>query len=295
MNKKIIVLLAIFLFSTVATFSQKIENSNNLLWQISGKNIEKPSYIFGTMHMMPQKDFFYPNQFKEKFNSCQVLVMEIDMDISIKEQLALLPKVMYPDKKTLKDYMDEDDYNKYRVFFTDTMGLKKKKLTKFEKIRPFFAYSLILKKLLPGKIAMFEPKLNKMAKKKKMDIYGLETLDFQMNMVEDISIEEQVEMFLISEDASKTNNLVTEFFETVDMYKKQNIDGMTEMTEEESGENEEFTKTFLTDRNENWIPKIEKLISNKPTFIAVGAAHLGGDLGVLNLLREAGYTVTAVK
>jgi len=266
MNKKIIVLLAIFLFSTVATFSQKIENSNNLLWQISGKNIEKPSYIFGTMHMMPQKDFFYPNQFKEKFNSCQVLVMEIDMDI-----------------------------NKYRVFFTDTMGLKKKKLTKFEKIRPFFAYSLILKKLLPGKIAMFEPKLNKMAKKKKMDIYGLETLDFQMNMVEDISIEEQVEMFLISEDASKTNNLVTEFFETVDMYKKQNIDGMTEMTEEESGENEEFTKTFLTDRNENWIPKIEKLISNKPTFIAVGAAHLGGDLGVLNLLREAGYTVTAVK
>jgi len=295
MNKKIIILLVIFLFSTVAIFSQKVENSNNLLWQISGENLETPSYIFGTMHMMPKKDFFYPNRFKEKFNSCEVLVMEIDLDISLKEQLALAPKIMYPNGGTLKDYMQEEDYNKYRIFYIDSMDFSKKKLTKYEKIRPFFAYSLILKKLLPGKMVLYEPKLSKMAKKRKMEIYGLETLDFQMSMVDDIPIEEQVEMFLIPEEASKTNNVVTEFYKTVEIYHKQDIDGMAEMTEEEAGENEKFIKAFLTDRNKDWIPKIEKLIANKPTFIAVGAAHLGGDLGVLNLLREAGYTVTAVK
>ncbi len=294
MNKKITLLLIVFLFSTFATFSQKTENSKNLLWEISGKDLKTSSYVFGTMHMMPKKDFFYPNQFMEKFYSCEVLVMEINMDLSLKEQLALAPKVKYPEGKTLKDYMAEEDYNKYRAFFTDTMGLKASKLNTYEKLKPFFAYSLILKKLLPGKMVMFEPKLSKMAKKKKMEIYGLETIDFQMDMVGSISIEEQVEMFLIPEDASKTNNLVTEFFKTTEIYKTQDIEGMMEMTEEEADGNEQFIKTFLTDRNKDWIPKIEKLIANKPTFIAVGAAHLGGEFGVLNLLREAGYTVTAV-
>ena len=51
----------------------------------------------------------------------------------------------------------------------------------------------------------------------------------------------------------------------------------------------------LFKRNQNWIPKIEEKIKDHSCFIAVGAAHLPGDKGVLNMLKQKGYTVTPVK
>ncbi len=295
MKKNIISILVVFLLFSLNAFSQKTENSKNLLWEISGKDLKTSSYIVGTMHMMPKKDFFFPNKLEEKFNSCKVLVVEANMDMGLKDQLALASKVKYPEGKTLQNYMTEEEYKSYRNFFIETMGLKEKKLNKYENLKPFYAYSLILKSLLDGKMVMYEPKLSKMAKKKKMDIVGLETIEFQMDMVEDISIEDQVEMFLIPKDVNKDKNLITDFNSTVEIYKNQDIEKMLEMNEEEAAGNEEFIQTFLIDRNKDWIPKIEKQISEQATFIAVGAAHLGGDFGVLNLLREAGYTVKPVE
>jgi uncharacterized protein YbaP (TraB family) len=52
---------------------------------------------------------------------------------------------------------------------------------------------------------------------------------------------------------------------------------------------------LLDNRNQNWIPKIEKVAKEKPTLFAVGAAHLPGENGVIALLRKKGYTVEAVK
>jgi uncharacterized protein YbaP (TraB family) len=57
----------------------------------------------------------------------------------------------------------------------------------------------------------------------------------------------------------------------------------------------EFNANFLVKRNQNWIPQISKMVQEKPIFIAVGAGHLPGEQGVLKLLQEAGYTITAVE
>ena len=51
---------------------------------------------------------------------------------------------------------------------------------------------------------------------------------------------------------------------------------------------------MLSGRNKDWIPKMEKMMADKPSFFGVGAMHLGGKNGVINLLKEAGYTVEAV-
>jgi uncharacterized protein YbaP (TraB family) len=56
-----------------------------------------------------------------------------------------------------------------------------------------------------------------------------------------------------------------------------------------------FKENFLNQRNKNWIPEIEKLISSQKTFIAVGAGHLPGEFGVIELLRKKGYSVNSVK
>ena len=57
----------------------------------------------------------------------------------------------------------------------------------------------------------------------------------------------------------------------------------------------DFENDLLVTRNQNWIPKIQQITKEKPTFFAVGAGHLGGKKGVIALLRDAGFTVKAVK
>ena len=60
-------------------------------------------------------------------------------------------------------------------------------------------------------------------------------------------------------------------------------------------DNKAFAKRLLDDRNVTWVPKIERLMKTKPTFIADGAAHLGGEKGLVRLLRARGYYVRPIK
>jgi hypothetical protein len=82
--------------------------------------------------------------------------------------------------------------------------------------------------------------------------------------------------------------------EMIEVYKKNDAELLYDYVQKQGtdGMNEEV---LLVNRNKNWIPKLNKIMRDKSSFIAVGGAHLGGKTGVLALLKNAGYTVTAVK
>ena len=84
-----------------------------------------------------------------------------------------------------------------------------------------------------------------------------------------------------------------QFFEMVAKYKTKNV---AALHDDISGDTElgSYEKLLLDKRNKNWIPVIAKAVAIKPTFIAVGAGHLGGKKGVINLLRKQGYKVMPV-
>jgi len=80
------------------------------------------------------------------------------------------------------------------------------------------------------------------------------------------------------------------------IYEEEDIEGMLDiMDESENKKSADFNDILLNDRNANWIPVIEKVSSEQPTFYGVGAGHLAGEKGVIKLLRKKGYTVEAVK
>ncbi len=269
--------------------AQKIENQNSLIWEISGNELENPSYLFGTIHIIPKKDYFFTDLMKEKFISCEALVMEVDLNMSFKEKIDIAKEIFLPSGKTLKDYMSEDDFNIFSAYILDTLELKKSKLEKrYIRIKPFFTYGLILKDKL-GKVKVYENKLNKLASKNKMKTIGLETIDEQISIVNKISIEDQVEMFLGTRDY----DIIDEYNRLLKAYKQQDISSLYELSKE-TDEFADFEQDFLITRNKNWVPEIEKFINHQSTFIAVGALHLGGPEGVINLLREKGYTVRAL-
>ena len=286
---KTLITLTILLFSQLIWAQDTVTTENALLWEITGNDLTEPSYIFGTIHLIPAEDYFFNEIMEEKLEKCKTLAMEIDINMSLSDQISMVKKIILPDNKSLSDFMTKEDYKKFSDYILDSLKIKKSKWNKIIKLKPMFSASIILTELMP-KTKTYEIELNKLAKKKKMNIIGLETADYQIDVLNSISIEKQVEM--ISADYF-TGDPINELLEIVSIYKNQNINKMLELYK---GDDTmlEFEDELLINRNNNWIPVIEKQIKIGSTFIAVGAMHLPGETGILNLLKQKAYIVIPV-
>jgi len=288
MFKKLVLLAAIFTFA----FQGIAQQENSLLWEVSGNGIAQKSYIFGTMHMMKKQDFFITDVMKEKLSGCQSFVTEIDMNIPLVQQLEVAKKMYLPDTKTLRDYVTAEEFQNFKTIVIDSMHLKESKFEKYIRLKPFFM-SAILSKHVAGKVKAYESELYKIAKNKGIPSDGLESFDFQFSLVDATPIEEQAKS-LVSEvqDYKKTQQ---QFVVMVEAYKKQDLAKLYDYVMQSPDSSSEFSENFIFKRNEKWIPLIDEKIKKQSCFIAVGAAHLPGENGILHLLALQGYTVTAVK
>ncbi len=288
--KKYIVFLLTFLFLNNLTAQQE---ANCLLWEISGNGLSKPSYLFGTIHLIPKKEFFFYDNWLEKLEECEVLVLETDIDLSISEQLALVPKMELPEGKKIKDFMSPEEFKAFDAYLTDSLEVSSITHNVCMSYKPFFAYSMIINDVLPSKKVIYEQYLSKKAKKNKMYITKLEELEFQFGLVEEIPIPEQIKLFLFDAEKPVQTNIKKEYEKTLQSYKKQDLSGIASL-EQENQDNDDFYEKFLVNRNRDWIAKIKAITSKKSSFIAVGAAHLPGKVGVIALLRKEGYTLKPV-
>ncbi|MBT6439662.1 MAG: TraB/GumN family protein [Flavobacteriales bacterium] len=264
---------------------------DSLFWEISGNGLKQSSYLFGTIHMIRKDDFFLPKVVEEKFESCQILALEIDLDMTIAEKIDLAQKTMLPDAKTIADYIDSSEYQELRNYMINDVGIKLKKTDKYMRLKPFFLSSVILTEQLDD-IKSYEEEFMAMAKKNKMKSMGLESIEYQFDIVDKVSIENQ--LILLMEGTKEIDGL-DQFAQMVNLYKNQQLNTLYELTISESAGIDNFKTDFLDTRNSNWIPIIEKSIKDASVFIAVGAGHLAGETGVISLLKAHGYTVTALK
>lgn len=286
-----ILFLIVCLFGVSINLNAQSNEQKSLLWEISGNGLSSPSYIFGTIHMIPKKDYFFTDKMKEKFNKCKVLALEVHLDSMKEKAKELAPSFMFPNNKTLKDYVSESEFNRIEKYTIDSLKVGKIWFGLAIKMKPFFGSSLLMSKMVE-KPVMYEEELFGKAKKNKMDIVGLESFEYQLSVIDKISIEDQVKMMYL--DEYETNPMI-EYNKMLGAYKEQNLTKLVNVSMESSEATATFEQDFLYTRNSNWIPVIESLVSKNSTFIAVGAAHLEGDKGVLRLLEQKGYTVTPVK
>jgi len=270
-------------------------NENALLWKVSGKDLKQPSYVFGTIHMIGSNDFFLTDAMKSSFAECDRVVFEINMeemnDMSM--LFTLMGKITMEGGKTLKDLLSEEDYTLVQKHFKE-IGLP---LFFLEKIKPLFLSTFASGDMAPGalesgELKSYEMELMQMAQKDKKEMGGLETVEFQLSMFDSIPYKAQADMLM---DAIKSSGEGDDqFAQMVAMYKRQDLPGLYNMIQGDTEGVGEFEDLLLVGRNKNWIPLMEGMMSNKKTFFAVGAGHLGGENGVVALLRKQGYIVTAV-
>jgi uncharacterized protein len=280
-------LFALSIISVISIHAQKLENST--LWKISGNGLEKSSYLFGTIHITC--DATLDDDVKKALDETSQLVLEIDMD-DPSMQAKMMGSMYMKDGKTIKDYVSDEDYVIIDSLFIKNAGMSIKMI---ENIKPFFLSSMLYPKMIDCSMQSFEVELIKVAKSQEEKINGLETIEDQMQVFDDIPYEDQVsDLLKMAKDNLKKDK--ANFAKMLKVYKEENITEMLDMMDDDIDSS--FAKhqdKLLTNRNKNWISKITEYSKEQPTFFGVGAGHLAGENGVITLLKNAGYTVTAVQ
>lgn len=266
---------------------QSFGQSSSLLWKLQGKDIKKPSYLFGTIHMIPSKDYFEPDGMQEAFNQSELLVGEMDMSDMTSMTMEMMANLKMKGDTTLDMLLSIEDYKKINDKLVSTIGMG---LDFMKTFKPMILSTMMMQGITKEESKSYELELLEKAKNKGIPMAGLETLQEQMSFLDALPYTYQAKELVKMLDQDSDDG---EFQKMVDIYKTQNLDAMVDMIKEQ-GESSVMEDILLNNRNKNWIAKIEKFASEKPTFFAVGAGHLGGPKGIIALLKEQGYSVTPV-
>jgi uncharacterized protein YbaP (TraB family) len=276
-------------FGLFSCFNQAQPLENELLWKISGKGLEQPSYLFGTIHATC--DATLDDTTLKALEDTKQLYLEIDMDDPML-QMQMIQGMAMKDGVTIASLVSEDEFVLLDEFLQQNIGMSAKMINTF---KPFMLSSMLLPKLLDCEFQSIEMELMKVTKVQNEEVYGLETVSEQLAIFDKISYEEQVKELLKTAKSDLTKEK-KEMKKVMDVYKTKDIEKMLVLMDESDNTiSADNIDLLVVNRNKNWIPVIEKVIKNTPTFFGVGAAHLAGDTGVIKLLRKQGYKVESVK
>lgn len=290
MKHLIIVVIVLFLFAGCKAQTQtkliKNKNDNTLLWRVSGNGIKDPSYLFGTFHLLCKEDIHFSEQLKKAIERSHTIYMEMDMD----DPSTMLSGMLYmnmKDGKKLEDLYSPEEYERLENYFSDTLNMP---LMLLQKAKPYFLVALLYPRMMNCETpAGVEEELMKIAKESKKEIKGLETMQFQASVFDSIPYEWQAKELLKSIDSFSVYK--DEFDKMLAMYKNQQLDSMESMINKSEFGADRYGDLLLTGRNKNWVKQLKTIMKNESVFVAVGAGHLLGDTGLINLLKKTGYKV----
>ena len=266
-----------------AAKAQGLENS--LLWEVSGNGIQT-SYVYGTFHLLPQEDFQLTEKVTAAFDASEQIVMELDMD-DPNMQMEMIQNMAMTDGTTLDKLIGEEDLKLLDEQLTAAAGLGVAQVNTF---KPFMVETLLLPTFIEGKPASYEMSFVQRALGQEKEILGLETVQFQTSLFDEIPYEDQVDDLVeMLRDREPMEALFASMIKT---YNKEDINSLYDASADYFSETE--LAVLLHRRNSDWVPKIGDFAKEKSTFFAVGAGHLGGEQGVINLLKEAGYELTPI-
>lgn len=266
----------------------KPPTEKTLLWEISGPGIAQPSYLYGTIHVACPQEVFLSENLSKSFSKVQQLYLEVDLDDPTLTSQTL-QSIPMKNGGNLRTLLNPKDYAKADQFFQQNLKLP---LDRVSRVKPLFLTSMIYPAFLGCQPTSWEKTFMGMAVSRRMDVHGLETVQEQMTVLDAIPLKSQTTSLMkVVNDPFAARREVNALSAT---YKAQDVAKIYQLVVQSPDITPQYAALLLDSRNQRWIPKIIKAAKAKPTFFGVGAAHLGGDRGVISLLRQAGYTVKPI-
>ncbi len=277
--------IVVFIVTTFSIAAQNNPKSN--LWKIEGDNI-KTSYLFGTIHRIPKKNFILKDKVQKAFESSEKVVLEIDMD-DPNYYAEFMKLITLKEGESLKSYMSDLEFKTLDTYLKEKTGVG---VNNYNRFKPMMLMSVLaMTSMGDGPFESYEMSLVNMAKAANKEVSGLENVADQINVFDEDPYEEQIDTLV--EMVDNGNNEVL-YNQLLQYYLAEDVDGMYDFMGDYMHDDADGMKRFLDDRNIKWIPKMEAYSKDNTVFYAVGGGHLGGDKGVISLLKKAGYTVTPI-
>jgi len=282
--RKYFSILMLFFFICVHANAQ---NQPSLLWKISGNGLQQSSYIFGTFHLLCEKDINISDTLKSIIHHSQQVFFEIKMDDPDLNK-KMMQTISMKDGHQLKEFIPAKDYSTIDSIFKSKTQIS---INFFATYKPYLLVSSLYQSMLGCAPVGLEGELQKIAKKDSKPIYGLETLEYQMKIFDSIDYTTQAKE--LSKNVLHFDESRQELLQMVKVYQSKDINAIQQFVKADDTFGK-YDEILLNQRNVNWIPIIIDQIKSNPTFFAVGAGHLGGEKGVLNLLKMKGFIITPV-
>jgi len=258
-----------------------------LLWKIS-KDGRQPSYVFGTIHVSDPRITNLPEPVETALINSGIFVMEALP--APEEALSLAQMMFYADGTTLKDYLDDDLFNRTaKVLSNFQLPIEAVSV-----MRPWAAFLMMnypADNTMPLDLKLFEIATGQGAR-----TTGLETLSEQGAVFSEMTLENQFRLLL---DTVCNYDLVMQDIEEMKrLYLEKDLNGLLRVGSQHAYANEpvyrELNKRLLTDRNRIMADRMQAVLQEGDAFIAIGALHLPGNEGVIARLSQQGYKITAI-
>ncbi|HMX03774.1 MAG TPA: TraB/GumN family protein [Chitinophagales bacterium] len=287
--KSLIKLTSLLTLLPFALNAQQGAKSTSILYAISGNGLTDTSYLFGTFHLINQEHFYVAPEVETAFDNAAQLAFEIKLDdpnmISTYQRWTTLPEGV-----TWHNFASDEEIAYMTSVFRDSMQAD---FTPYIQLKPFVAYQMLTTESMGENAQSYELHFMQRNMQDHRPIAGLETLESQLKIFDSVPYAEQVDWMTEISDSSFTSE--DRLDEMISYYKNGDIESLYNVTITATPEFHDYANLLVADRNKRWIPIIGDLAKKGSTFVAVGAAHLGGPEGVVKLLQQAGYQVTPVK
>ena len=264
----------------------------HFLWKVEASN-GNAAHLVGSIHVLTADAYPLPAAIDKVFAESKTLIEEVNLDEMSDPtmMMAALSKAMITDGRTLDQLIDAGTYAEVSKR-AEAYGMP---MAALQRMKPWLVAVTLMAPTLQA--AGFKPELGidrhffDRAKKNNMTREGLETLSYQLDRFDQMSPKLQEELLKATIDDLDTQ--VSGVKDMVRAWTSGDVSTVEKLTLTAFQESPELYQRLLLERNQNWLPRIEKcLADNARCFIVVGAAHLVGKDGLPALLAKKGYKVT---
>lgn len=286
--------IVIFLILLLPTASISAQKYPSLLWEVTGNGLTKPSYLYGTMHVSSKIAFYLGDPFFDALEKSDMVALELEPEVWFDEVLS--------DRNQFREYSGDyggsyGEWNGFRGYFE--LDLNVNNTIKMLYMQDPMAYNTLLFRMYEAsgnfeEDTWLDMYIYQSARKLGKKTVGLETYQMANDMMDKATREMEEE----DRDAAKKRKQLsyTERQEVAlkieDSYRKANLDQLDSLNALLS--HPAFIKYILVERNKNFVLGLDTMMRKQSVFAGFGAAHLPGDEGCIELLREMGYTVKPV-
>ncbi len=250
------------------------------------------TYLLGSIHVLRDEDYPLPEVFQHAYNDAEHLVMELDFtDLDTLATLATTRRLaMLPPSESLSSVMGPSNYLKA----TKAANQINVDLEQFARVDPWYA-AMTITQLQLGRLGFkaengIELHFARQAKRDAKSGSGLETIEEQLGILDALPTASQTKFLL--ESLVDANELKIEGERMIAAWKSGDSERLYELFAEDLKDNPDLYSALLVERNLAWLPRIVEFTEKTDDYLViVGALHLVGQDGVIELLRQQGVSV----